>query len=245
MGGPSGNFQFNSFGKGRLGGDQFAGSMQDYQESNDAQFSTPVEGQQPTTQFCVFMLTNPMRDSPFDMVIPFHEFWWSDIFALIAIHLDDPAITRNTPVLVAMHMPGNAGGICKYPYSTDLAINPSTYAFLSQAEYQEVHRIGEVCASMLFEIYWNLVDKYGCAPREKHNVRSGNALMLQLIMDGLKLQVCRPTFIDARTAILQADQNLAGGQNQCLIFAKHGLGFTAAPGVYVDSNVLPPECAGV
>ncbi|KNE72665.1 hypothetical protein AMAG_16424 [Allomyces macrogynus ATCC 38327] len=172
---------------------------------------------------------------------------WSDIFSLIAILLDDPNVTRNTPMPVATYVAGSPAGIRKYPYSTDKAINPSVYSFLAQDEYKEPHNMGEVWASMLFEVYWNLVDKYGCGPIEQRNLGVGNALMLQLIMDGLKLQPCRPTFVDARNAILLADNNLTGGANQCLIwngFAGRGLGIAAVPGVYVDSNVVPPECEG-
>ena len=46
-------------------------------------------------------------------------------------------------------------------------------------------------------------------------------------MNGMKLQVCRPSFFDARDAIIQADQILTGGENFCLLwegFAARGLG---------------------
>ena len=57
--------------------------------------------------------------------------------------------------------------------------------------------------------------------------KHGNTLALQLIIDGLKLQPCRPSFFDARDAIIQADMVLTGGENTCLIwkaFAERGLG---------------------
>ncbi|KAJ3367904.1 Fungalysin/Thermolysin Extracellular metalloproteinase 5 [Allomyces arbusculus] len=272
---PSGNFQFNNFGRGGQGGDQIAASVQNYQVSNNALFGTPPDGQQPITNFGIFTKTNPTHDSTFDMIIPFHECFhgvsnrltggpansdclaageprgmgegWSDFFALIAVHLDNPTITRATPVPIGTYVAGNAKGLRTYPYSTDLAVNPSMYSFLAQTEYAESHRMGEVWASMLFEIYWNLVDKYGCGPIEQRDLGMGNALMLQLIVDGLKMQICRPTFLDARDAILHADVNLTGGQNQCLIwkaFAKRGLGVTAAQSVYVDSMMVPLECEG-
>ncbi|KAJ3357222.1 Fungalysin/Thermolysin Extracellular metalloproteinase 5 [Allomyces javanicus] len=271
----SGNFQIDNYGKGGLAGDPIEALAQDLSGLNNANFATPPDGQSPTTRQFIFTYTNPTRDGVYDLVIPFHEFFhgvsnrltggpantdclpdgepggmgegWSDIFSMIAVVLDDPDVTRTTPVPVGTYALGDPAGVRRYPYSTDLAVNPSVYSFLSQAEYQEVHAIGEVWASMLFEVYWNLVDQHGCAPLERHNLRRGNALTLQLIMDGLKLQPCLPSFIDARTAILQADENLTGGANQCLIwkgFAKRGLGATAAEGVYVDSYVLPPECQG-
>jgi extracellular elastinolytic metalloproteinase len=57
--------------------------------------------------------------------------------------------------------------------------------------------------------------------------KHGNTLAFQLILDGMKLQPCRPSFFDARDAIIQADTILTGGENSCLIwkaFAERGLG---------------------
>ena len=56
---------------------------------------------------------------------------------------------------------------------------------------------------------------------------------MNLVMQGLKLQPCSPGFVDGRDAILQADQLLYGGANQCLIwnaFAARGLGYSASQG---------------
>jgi hypothetical protein len=36
--------------------------------------------------------------------------------------------------------------------------------------------------------------------------------------DGLKLQPCSPTFVDARNAIIAADQAITGGKRFCLIW---------------------------
>lgn len=55
--------------------------------------------------------------------------------------------------------------------------------------------------------------------------RHGNTLTMQLVMDGMKLQPCRPSFFDARDAIVQSDVHLTGGNNTCEIwkaFAKRG-----------------------
>lgn len=60
--------------------------------------------------------------------------------------------------------------------------------------------------------------------------KHGNTLAAQLIVNGLKLQPCRPSFFDARDAIIQADQLLTGGENACHIwksFASRGLGSDA------------------
>lgn len=83
--------------------------------------------------------------------------------------------------------------------------------------------------------------------------RHGNSLLVQLILDGMKLQPCRPSFFDARDAIVQADKHLTGGQNKCLLwkaFAKRGLGTDASVigrtpwggGKRTDGYAVPHDC---
>ena len=83
--------------------------------------------------------------------------------------------------------------------------------------------------------------------------RHGNSLLVQLILDGMKLQPCRPSFFDARDAIIQADKHLTGGQNKCLLweaFAKRGLGTDAqvigrtpwGGGKRTDGYSVPRDC---
>ncbi|KAJ3206248.1 Fungalysin/Thermolysin Extracellular metalloproteinase 5 [Entophlyctis luteolus] len=72
----------------------------------------------------------------------------------------------------------------------------------------------------------------------------GNVLMLQLVVDGLRLQPCTPSFVDARDAILLAEEILTAGKNKCLLwkgFAKRGLGVDAADGGS-DGFDVPDEC---
>ena len=57
--------------------------------------------------------------------------------------------------------------------------------------------------------------------------KHGNSLIVQLVLDGMKLQPCRPSFFDARDAIIAADKALTGGENYCELwtgFAERGLG---------------------
>jgi extracellular elastinolytic metalloproteinase len=60
--------------------------------------------------------------------------------------------------------------------------------------------------------------------------KHGNSLMVQLVLNAMKLQQCRPGFFEARDAIIQADQVLTGGENFCdlwLSFSAKGLGVDA------------------
>jgi len=120
------------------------------------------------------------------------------------------------------------------------------------ANISQPHGIGYVWNTMLWEMYWNLVDRYGYnanlyAPWSS----GGNNLAFQLVMDGMKLQPCRPGFVDGRDAILNADSALTGGKNQCEIwraFAKRGLGSSASQGSSfsrfdgVEAFDLPASC---
>ena len=77
-------------------------------------------------------------------------------------------------------------------------------------------------APHLWQARANLIKKYGYA--------TGNQLVLQLITDGMKLTPGNPTFVQARDAILQADQVDTGGANLNELwaaFAKRGMGASA------------------
>ena len=57
--------------------------------------------------------------------------------------------------------------------------------------------------------------------------QSLNYFITRLIINGMKLQKCQPSFFDARDASIQADQVLTGGENFCEIwegFSERGLG---------------------
>ncbi|MBK9193758.1 MAG: M36 family metallopeptidase [Flavobacteriales bacterium] len=66
-----------------------------------------------------------------------------------------------------------------------------------------------------------------------YNGNGGNNIALQLVIDGMKYTPSSPGFVDARDAILLADQITYGGAHQNLIwtvFAARGLGFSASQG---------------
>src|SRR6185295_11467098 len=66
----------------------------------------------------------------------------------------------------------------------------------------------------------------------------GAAVTNRLVMDGLKSTPCNPSMTDARDAILSADQANNNGINRIgiwMVFARHGLGYSAAG---VDGTLL-------
>jgi len=179
---------------------------------------------------------------------------WSDWFALTltASPSDTPLGARGVGSYL-LFQPADGDGIRPTPYSTDMGVNPSTYASVADvANISQPHGIGYVWTTMLWEVYWNLVDAYGYNANLYDSwMTGGNNLAFQLVMDGLKFQPCRPGFVDGRNAILQADVALTGGANQCEIwrgFAKRGLGASANQGLSssrtdgVEAFDLPASC---
>ncbi|OJX31679.1 MAG: hypothetical protein BGO86_07245 [Chryseobacterium sp. 36-9] len=157
---------------------------------------------------------------------------WSDFFALMLTN--SPNATADVPRGIGTYSTNSSttsGGIRQYKYSPNMSINPHTYADTNSTGGQ-VHAIGEIWATMLWDLHWKMAEKYGYNSDVTADPNSGSAKVLQLVMDGLKLQPCNPGFISGRDAILQADQ-LAGGADNCLIwnvFARRGLGVNASAG---------------
>jgi 3-dehydroquinate synthetase len=61
----------------------------------------------------------------------------------------------------------------------------------------------------------------------------GNSIALKLVMEGMRLQPCRPGLIDSRNAILKADSVFFHAKYSCAIwnaFAKRGMGKKAEQG---------------
>jgi hypothetical protein len=134
----------------------------------------------------------------------------------------------------------NGPGIRPYPYTTDLNVNPMTYATISAAGISVPHGVGSVWCTVLWDMYWALVDRYGFDDDLYHGT-GGNNLALRLVQEGMKLQPCSPGFVTGRDGILAADQALTGGANTCLlweVFARRGLGINASQG---SSNTIGDE----
>jgi len=172
---------------------------------------------------------------------------WGDFFATSL--RQRASYNREMAFGMGPYSANNPKGIRKFPYTTDLATNPETYAYVNNAGYEGVHAKGEVWAGILWEVYWNFVEKYGFS-EDWYLGEGGNNKILQNVVDGMKLQPCVPNFVSARDAILQADKVNYNGVNVCMLwhgFAKRGLGINAvgtSAGVtrVVESFDIPSEC---
>lgn len=113
-----------------------------------------------------------------------------------------------------------------------------------------IHGIGEVWAQTLLDVYWSVIDEYPGS----HNPdwddgfysksKGPNDAMIRLLLEGMKLQPCWPTFVDARDAILAAEKLRYNGMLRCALwkgFALRGLGVYALPGGK-ESFIIPQDC---
>ncbi|KAL7941188.1 Fungalysin metallopeptidase domain-containing protein [Trichoderma barbatum] len=253
----AGNFQTNNNGKGGLGNDFVILNAQDGSGTNNANFATPADGSNGRMRMYIWTVSTPRRDGSLEEGIVIHEYThglsnrltggpsnsgclsgveaggmgegWGDFFAT-AIRLK-AGDTRSKDYPMGAWADNNAKGIRQYPYSTSLTTNPLTYKSVNSQF--EVHSSGTTWASILYEVLWNLIDKHGKNDGEFPTFDSqgvptdGKFLSLKLVLNGMALQPCTPTFVSARDAILDSDRALTGGENLCELwtaFAKRGLG---------------------
>lgn len=188
---------------------------------------------------------------------------WSDFFALMLTNRpgDNASVARGMGTYAGGEKI-TGGGIRPAKYSPDFAVNPYTYGTTNQMQYTNTsgalvtdsHSIGFVWATMLWDLHWKYVEKYGYSSDVMSTTPNGSSKVLQLVTDALKLQGCNPSFIDGRNAILAADVASTNGQDKCMIwkvFAKRGLGVGASAGVknvitdQVENFDIPAECASL
>lgn len=109
-------------------------------------------------------------------------------------------------------------------------LNPPIFPSVNPPD--EIHNVGEVWCQTLWDLNWNLIDKYDY-DADLLKGTGGNNIALKLVTEGLKITPANPTFLNARDAILAADIALYGGANQLEIwtaFAGRGMGQYANDG---------------
>jgi Zn-dependent metalloprotease len=245
----AGNFQTNNFGRGGTGNDSVRAEAQDGSGTNNANFSTPPEGSRPRMQQFLFTAPTPDRDSSVDSDVVFHEYGhgisnrligngsglggtqsgamgegWSDYWA---------TTINNDGVMGEYVTQNTTRGIRRAAYTVPAAAVHDSYADVGAGGF-EVHNDGEVWAATL----WNLRTQLGATIADR------------LVLNGMKFTPSRPSFLNARDGILQADQNLNAGVNRCAIwtvFARHGMGVSAVGNdgtTHVAATDLPTDCGG-
>jgi hypothetical protein len=243
------NFQTNNYGRGGLGADSVRAEAQDGSGTNNANFATPPDGQRPRMQQYLFTAANPDRDSSVDGDVVFHEYGhgisnrligngstalsgtqsgamgegWSDYWA----------ITMNGDGAVGEYSTANPNGIRRAAYTVPANAVHNSYADVGAGGFQ-VHQDGEVWAATLWDLRTQL----------------GAGITDNIVLNGMKFTPTRPSFLNARDGIIQADQNLNGGANRCAIwtvFARHGMGVSAVGNdgtTHTAASDVPADCGG-
>ena len=165
---------------------------------------------------------------------------WSDMMGILFKMTSDSKGTESH--VIGGYVTNSDRGIRSHPYNTDMNVNSLTYSSARESANSSPHSTGTIWATILNEVYWNLVEekKYGKLKDTKSG--KGNVIFLQLMMDSLKIQPCNPDFVTARDAFLAADKD---GAHKCTIwkgFAKRGLGY-GADSNYKESYDVPPDCS--
>jgi extracellular elastinolytic metalloproteinase len=169
---------------------------------------------------------------------------WSDFMALMmttnwaTAQLTDGPTARPMATYAAAQT-ANGRGIRRYPYSTNMSVNPLDYSNL--ATNTEAHAIGEIWCSALWDMTWNLIQQQNAITPDLYNSAGtgGNIIAMNLVITGMKLQPCSPGFLDARNAILAADSILYGYSHKCAIwnaFARRGMGYSAKQGLSTNAT---------
>ena len=251
----AGNFQADNFGLGGLGGDAVLAEAQDPASTNNAFMAVTPEGIAPRMQMGIFLSLldfepTSFRDSAYAGGTVIHEYshgvtnrivggpnqvgcltglqsaaldeGWADYFD--ASFFDDPVVGE----YLSRNLVSGARRQSYEGYTF-------TYEDLGNDVF-EAHDDGEVWAATLWDLRKQL----------------GQTLTDQLVMDGLKLTPCGPSMVDARDAILLADEASNGGANRpamWTVFARHGMGHSASgfDANFFENNVynaafdLPPD----
>jgi Fungalysin metallopeptidase (M36)/PKD-like domain/Fungalysin/Thermolysin Propeptide Motif len=185
---------------------------------------------------------------------------WGDYNALMLTtnwaSLTATITSANIPRGIGTYVKGQATtgvGIRPYRYSYNKAVvnNVVTYGKVADAtNFSQPHGIGSIWATMLWDMTWEIIlqDNFIApniydVPTVIANMR-GNIAAYKLVNEGLRLQACSPSFVQARDAIFQADVLLFNGRYHCAIgraFARRGLGLNATTGTSTNDRIVTED----
>ena len=228
----AGNFQTDNFGRGGEGDDAVVMNIQDPGAPANAFFATAPEGMTPLTAFGLASVRrdgSDVRDSALDGTVVLHEIGhgvstrvvggsddvsclfstqgsamgegWSDYFA--ASYYDDAVVGGYFAARPDQ-------GVRRFSYDD----TPVTLLDFGDLNFTAPHPDGEIWAAAL----WDARKAIGAQEMDT------------LVFHALELTPCLLTYVDARDAVLVADQALNGGANREALwtaFAGRGLGFSA------------------
>ncbi len=245
------NFQHDNFGRGGIGGDRISAQAQDCSGVNNANFTTPADGERPQMQMYLWIGPNPDIDGSLDADVIIHELvhglsnrlhgnsagltldiargmgeGWSDFYAHCLLSEPSDPIdgvyslgAYDTYLYQTVGFNNYYYGIRRFPKAVITSVggpnnrphNPLTFSDIDSTKIDisdgafnprfngtadQVHAIGEVWSSALWEIRARFIQRLGW--------EAGNRRVLQFVTDGMKLAPLGPTPITERDAMIAA-----------------------------------------
>lgn len=180
---------------------------------------------------------------------------WSDYLGLMLTTnwaaLQPNAVSANRPVSIGTYVLGQEttdDGIRGFKYSHDMGTYNAhvTYGQVGNISFSNPHGIGSIWATILWDMTWKIImlDNKIVSNINKTDSLLGNVAALKLVNQGLALQPCSPSMIQARNAILKADTLLFNARYSCVIweaFARRGLGIYASTGVSANDRIVTED----
>jgi hypothetical protein len=236
----SGACQTANFGRGGVGNDrtrvyvQYAAGPDATGIRNTSTASTGTDGGTNTLTFGLWDTSGTIKDGALDTGLIFHEYThlvvnrlvgydatcddgtqpaglaegWADYFA--ASFTGDTVIGAYVSGEVTRGLRTRAVDQGRYTYANLCSV---------AGEYCSRNENGEIWAGTL----WDLRRAFIVA----HGPEEGSWRCDRLIVEGMKMTPCRPTYVQARDGLLAADLALSGGVDRCLVWgalAGRGLG---------------------
>ncbi|MGB1198251.1 MAG: rhombosortase-dependent M36 family metallopeptidase [Thalassotalea sp.] len=170
---------------------------------------------------------------------------WGDFHALLLLSdADDAMIAGNemfgTAYSATSYVASFQTGIRNFPYSTDMDVNPLTFANVTlgngtrpdQYGNAEVHDAGEPWAAMLWDSYVALIND------DRHDFAEAQSLMKDYLVAGYKMTPVAPTYTEARDAILAAAYANDPEDYKLILaaFARRGMGLGAVSPVRTSTD---------
>ena len=253
----AGNFQMDNFGRGGVGGDPIRGKARAVGRNN-ANYVNAPDGRVATINMFLWDSMNSCwgEDVDFDGVADIDGDYDLDIILHEYHHGVSLRINTTFTGPEAGAMGEGGGDFFAYSVNEDTVlaeyarpgglrgVNEKGYGdwYCKQALFCEVHENGEIWANVL----WDVRQRF-----RADLVRGSQAAAIneaqQLYVDGLKLSPPRPSMLDMRDAMLEADEirNPGGArsQNFCRLweaFAGRGMGLTATDTADNGQNRVGP-----
>ncbi|KAF8877846.1 metallo proteinase 10 [Gymnopilus junonius] len=212
------NFQLENFGKGGQERDRVLISVQDASGINNANFATPPDGQPGICRMFIWDFTSPARDGAMTNDILIHELTHGITNRLTGggtgrclQTLEAGGLGEGWSDTMADWMSQTSALTADFVIGDYVTNNPGGLRTYPYSVNPSTNPLTYQSLRSLFEIH-------------------GNIVFMHLFIDALSVQPCNPTFVQARDAWIQADQNRYNGTNRCTIFkafASRGLGINA------------------